>query len=692
DTLHALAVNSAIHIDGRLEEPFWHEAQHIRNFTQRELNEGEPATERTEVAMLYDPAALFIGVWCYDREPSKLVAQKMKRDFDFDTEDNFEVIIDTYHDQRNGYLFVTNPNGALADVLVINNGSRVNEDWDGVWTVATSKTDQGWFAEFRIPFSTLKFPSTEKQIWGINFERNIRHKREQLLWQGWSRDSELEQVSRAGRLVGLRGINSVRLLEFRPYVLGGLQQPRLAHRNSVKDLGGGLYYLITPTMKLNLTGNPDFAQVESDRAQINLTRFSLFFPEKRKFFLEGQNFFNFGLGHSIRPFYSRRIGLTEDGQEVRILGGARVLGKEGHATLGGMVLQTAKKDSLSATNYAVVRWKQDIFQQSTVGVIAASKIQPGRTNATYGFDFLYSTSSLFGDKNFTLGAALAHSFTSDAVHKTGAAHRLFIDYPNDIIDFSAVWDRSSEHFNPEVGFLRRTNYQMYNADLRIKPRPPFLPWIRNLEFKPLDFNYYVDDRSGELQSLWTEFRPLGFSTKSGEAFEFNIQRSAEHLSEDFDIHDGVTILPGTYWFTHYELQFETFQGRPVFGEFFVNWGDFYNGTRTKTSGRLAWQVNKYFSIRGDYQQNNIALPPGSFTVHEVGGRVEFAFNPRLFGSVFGQWNDEDEEILLNFRINWIPKPETDLFFVINQSVDTMNKSWVVSDTTVLTKFVWRFVL
>ena len=692
DTLHTQSLTSVIRVDDRLDETTWQEAQHIHNFTQRELNEGKPATERTEVAVLYDQTALYIGVWCYDSEPRKLAAQKMKRDFDFDSEDNFKVIIDSYHDRRNGYLFVTNPNGALADALVINNGSRVNEDWDGVWVVATRRTEQGWFAEFKIPFSTLKFPSTEKQTWGINFERNIQRKREQVLWQGWSRDAALEQVSRAGTLVGLLGVSSVRLLDFRPYVLGGLENPRALSNNSVKNLGADLYYLITPTLKLNLTANPDFAQVESDRAQVNLTRFSLFFPEKRKFFLEGQNFFDFGLGHSIRPFYSRKIGLTEDGQEVRILGGARLLDKRGRTTLGGMVLKTAREGTIPSTNYAVARWKQDIFQQSTIGIIATGKIEPHRANATTGFDFLYSTNKLFGNKNFALGTALAQSFTSDAVHKSGAAHRVFIDYPNDFIDFSAVWDRSSEHFNPEVGFLRRTNYQMYNADLRIKPRPGFLPWIRNLVFKPFDFNYYVDDRTGDLQSLWTEFRPLGFSTKSGEFFEFNIQRSAEHPAEDFEIHDGVTIAPGTYWFTHYELQFETFRSRPLAGEFFINWGDFYNGTRTETAERLIWRVNKYFSLSGDYQQNNITLPTGSFTVREVGARADFAVNPRLFGSAFGQWNDEEEEILLNFRINWIPRPESDLFFVINQSIDTANRRWVVSNTTVLTKFVWRFVL
>jgi hypothetical protein len=362
DTIVAYRMAESIRVDGRLDEAAWQPAQHISNFTQRELSEGQPVTEKTEVAILYNDATLLIGFWCYDREPDKLTAQKMQRDFDFDTEDNFEIIIDTYNDKRNGYLFVTNPNGALADALVLDNGRLVNDDWDGVWEVATQITNEGWFAEFAIPFSTFKFSSAREQMWGINFERNIRRKLEQVLWQGWSRDSELEQVARAGTLAGINGVSSVRLLEVKPYALAGTEKPRALETNSVGDVGGDLHYLITPTVKLNLTVNPDFAQAESDREQINLTRFSLFFPEKREFFLEGRDYFDFSLGDRIQPFYSRRIGLSADRREVPIIGGARILGKLQSSTLGGMVMQTAEKNNLPTTNYSILRWKQDILK------------------------------------------------------------------------------------------------------------------------------------------------------------------------------------------------------------------------------------------------------------------------------------------------------------------------------------------
>ncbi|HHJ53261.1 MAG TPA: hypothetical protein ENJ89_08725, partial [Caldithrix abyssi] len=536
NTIRAFYTDRPVKLDGRLSESAWQQAQHISNFTQRELNEGQPATERTEVAVIYDHKNLYIGVWCYDSDVSGLVAQGMQRDFDYDNDDNFEFVLDTYHDGRNGYLFVTNPNAARFDALIQNNGDRVNESWDGVWNVKTTITDKGWFAEFVLPFSTLKFSTKPEQIWGVNFERNIRRKREQILWQGWSRDSELEQVSRAGMLTGIKGISGVTLIELKPYGIAGFETYSDQPINGKLNAGADLNYLITPSMKLNLTVNTDFAQVESDRMQVNLTRFSLYYPEKRAFFLEGRNYFDFGLGHSTQPFYSRRIGLTNEGQAIPILAGARVLGKEGPATLGAMTLQTAHKDSIPSTNYTVLRWKQDIFKQSTIGVIGVGKLQPGRRNLVYGSDFLYSTTTLFGDKNFSLGGAIAQSYTSDREDKTGLASRVFVDFPNDFIDFSAVWDRSDVHFNPETGFQRRTNYQMYNADFRIKPRPKFIPWIQKLSIKPFDFNYYIDDQTHQLQSLWSEFRPLGFTTKSGDFFESNIQRRAENLTEDFEIH------------------------------------------------------------------------------------------------------------------------------------------------------------
>jgi len=267
--MRATKASSSIEVDGWLKEKQWQASKPVSNFTQRELQEGAPATERTEVRILYDNSSLIIGVMCHDSAPEKLVANGMKWDFDWGSDDNFEVVIDTYNDKRNAYLFVINPNGAQADAIVMDNGRQFNLDWDGVWKTATRVTDSGWSAEIEIPFSTLKFGNREEQVWGINFERNIRYKREQALWQGWSRDSELEQVARAGTLAGILNVKSVNLAELRPYIKAGGEKYRSQDFTTLKDIGGDFNYLVTPTLKPNVTANTDFAETESDRVQVN---------------------------------------------------------------------------------------------------------------------------------------------------------------------------------------------------------------------------------------------------------------------------------------------------------------------------------------------------------------------------------------------------------------------------------------
>jgi hypothetical protein len=688
DVLKALKIESAIKLDGILDEPDWAKAQSISNFTQRELSENTPVTERTEVAVLYNQTELYIGVWCFDSEPSRIIAQKMKWDFDTSTDDNFEIVLDTYGDRRNAYFFAVNANGSQGDSLIMDNGRKVNFDWNGVWYVAAVKTDLGWFAEIRISFSTLKFSPAAEQTWGVNFERNIRRKREQVLWQGWSRDSSLEQVNRAGTLIGLQGLTRMRVFEFRPYALGGAEKSREATARTTSDLGLDFNYIINPTVKMDFTVNPDFAQVESDAMIVNLTRFSISLPEKRLFFLEAQNFFDFPLGQA-RPFYSRRIGIYR-GQETPILGGARFLGKTNRTTLGVMVLQTEKTDITNAKSFSLVRWQQDIGEQSSVGLMAIGAAQAGRFNGTGGVDALYSTSKLFSDKNFQIGGAFAATYTSDREVSTGSAHRLFLSYPNDLIEFDASWERAGKDFNPEVGFLSRTSYQIFGAKWRINPRPSFLPWVQKFQFKPIELSYYIDDVTHKMQSVYMEFRPLGLFLKSGEVLEINIQRNAESLTEDFEIRDGHVIGAGRYWTTRGEIQFETFDGRPLVFGTGVNWGKFYDGSSTEWSGDFAWKPNKYYGLGLSYQRTDIKLPASGFTIDEIVGRMNFSLTPKLFGAVFAQWNNDENEILFNFRVTWIPKPGANVYFVLNQFGETLNPRWRLNKTVAMIKLVWYF--
>jgi hypothetical protein len=688
-TLKALKIESAIKLDGILDEEAWAQAQHISNFTQRELNENAPATERTEVAVVFIAKEMFIGIWCFDTQPSQIIAQKMKWDFDYGTDDNFLIVIDTYGDKRNAYFFAVNANASQADSLIMDNGRKTNSDWNGVWYTATARTDQGWFAEIRIPFSTLKFSASKEQIWGINFERDIRHKREQVRWQGWSRDSSLQQISRAGTLEGLRDLARMRVFEFRPYAVAGAEKARETAAVKKFDAGLDLSYLVNPTVKMDFTVNPDFAQVESDQMIVNLTRFSISYPEKRQFFLESQSFFDFSLGRA-RPFYSRRIGIFQ-GRETPILGGARFLGKMGGTTLGAMVLQTSRTDLANSTNFSLVRLKQDLGEESSVGLLAIGSAQSGHFNGTAGIDALVSTSKLFGDKNFQLGGAFATTYTSGSDDASGSAHRLFVSFPNDLIDFSGSWERAGMGFNPEVGFLSRRSYQLFETELSISPRPKFVPWVKQIEFKPLELSYYIDDVTHEMQSVYMEFRPLGLSLKSGDSFEFNIQRNAENLTEDFEIRDGFLIPAGRYWTNRGEFQVETFEGRPVAISAGVNWGRFYDGTSTEWEADLGWKPGRHFSASAEYQRTDIRLPAGAFAVDEFLGRLNFSVNPRLYGSVFGQWNNDDDEVLFNFRVTWIPKPGAVLYFVFNQFGDTLDPhAWRMNKTVAMIKFVWYF--
>lgn len=519
----------------------------------------------------------------------------MRRDFKYWRDDNFEIIIDTYHDKRNGYLFITNPNGARRDALVTDEGRSINEDWNGVWDVAIQANEQGWFAEIEIPFSTLKFTDERQQIWGINFERNIRRKNEQVMWQGWSRDYELEMVSHAGMLVGLEGISGGHLLEFKPYVLGGFQKINDDPLERVGRIGGDINYLITSNLKLNLTLHPDFAQIESDRAQINLSRFSLYYPEKREFFLEGKDAFDFGLGSAGQVFYSRRIGI-KNGEEIPIIGGVRLLGKEAGTEVGALSMQTAEKGSERSTNYSVLRVKKDILGQSNVGLIATSKKSADTSNYVYGVDFNYASSKFFRDKNIRFGSVIAISQSEGkSLNENNLGYQIYLSMPNDFFEYDLSYDVVQNNFNPEIGFLRRKNFKHLYTELQFNPRPAFIPWIRQMEIKPLDINYYWSDDTNKLESFFAEFRPLGFGTKSGEWFEYNIMRFYDRLDEPFEIHDDVVIPVGDYWYTRQEIQFNTFSGRKFSFGGDASIGGYYTGDRLQSDIYLRFNVNKHLN-------------------------------------------------------------------------------------------------
>jgi hypothetical protein len=695
DRFQAQYINEHIKIDGNLNKDIWQNRLKINSFIQRELNQGEAASEKTEVSILYNKDYLYIGVWCFDSNPSEIIAKELKRDFKYDLDDNIIIILDTYNDKRNGFMFVTNPNGARCDVQIFNNGGSSNTFWNGVWNVKTTRNELGWFAEFEIPFYTLKYRTNiEEQIWGINIERNIRRKREQVRWKGWNRNNRIEQVNQAGQLIGLNQLGNKKYIELKPYAIGGAEQTPNNNR-LVRNMGGDLNYLITPTYRINLTVNTDFAQVEADQQQVNLTRFPLFFPELREFFLEGDDYFNFSFGgNRIVPLYTRKIGLNEARETVPIIAGLRILGKENNRTLGLMSLQTAETPSQASTNYTTASWRQDIGKQSVVGIISSNKIVDGNVHSTTGLNGRYSTSKFLKDKNLDIGGAYIHTYNNDTGWKqNGYAYRAFVQYQNDILSIFASTQQSPSDFNPEIGLMRRTNFRESFANINLRPRPKNrFKWIRQFDFVPAGITYTQYNDTRDIQSFEYQLRYFGFDTKKGEKIALDYRIVTEGLIKNFEIYKGIIIPDSIYTWQQMEAEVSTFNGRTLsFFSKFIR-GGFYNGKSLQTTNEILWRTNKYLNILFRYAHNDVKLPYGNFKTDLIGTRIEYAFNPNVFGSVLSQWSSLQDEFSFNFRLQLIPKIGTDFYLIVNQIYDTRNNRFDHSRGTILGKLIWRFVL
>src|SRR5215213_550148 len=636
--VRAMPTNEKISFDGRLNEPVWQAAFAVENFSQRELNFGQPASERTKVAVVYDRLALYIGIWCYQQHDIR--AKYMQRDFDYEQDDNFQVALSPFGDRRNGYLFIINPNGARADLLISGNESA-NKDWNGVWDVRTVVTEEGWFAEMRIPFNSLQFRKDSVHTWSINFERNIRSKNEQVLWQGWTRDCSIYCLVNAGSLTGLENIGYAKRFELKPYALGGFEKRNGKSTEWPGKLGGDLNVNLSPTLKLNLTANTDFAQVEADRIAVNLTRFNLFYPEKREFFLEEYQNYQFYLGNGNELFYTRKIGI-ENFRSVPVLGGARLFGKIGANNIGILSIETGKRDNIPATNNTVVRYKRDIGSQSYIGGILTSKQNSNISNRVAGIDGAYSTSKFLKDKNLVIGALLSRSFDKGQNDEGSYAWRLFADYPNDLIDNFVAISGVQQNYNPELGFVGRKNFDNLSWYFRIAPRWFSKLGIRRMYFRPWGFDVFRTHTTGQVESFLNESRPLGFFTKSGERFEYNLYQQYERLDEAFQLTDSLAIPPGNYWMHRMEVQLGSFQGRRVWVDANYSWGDFYTGKINTLEGSLGINVSKHFNLTTDYIYNYIWLQQGKVTTHELAQYFNVAFNPRLDVTMFIQWNSLDD--------------------------------------------------
>lgn len=696
DTVSASFITSKINFDGKLSEPEWELAQRIGNFTQRELDFGKPSSERTEVAVVYTRVAIYFGIWCYMEDPEKIVAKFLQRDFDFDSDDNFRLIISPFNDRRNGYEFIINPLGARADLLVSGPESS-NSDWNGVWDARTSINDKGWFAEIIIPFTSLKFRRAEEHVWAVNFERNIRSRNEHSRWQGWSRDFTFESIVNAGVLTGIRNIGYSKLFELKPYSLAGYSADRNDPTQYTGKIGADLNVNITPTLKLNLTANTDFAQVEADRIPVNLTRFSLFYPEKREFFLEGYQNYEFNFGNNNRAFYTRTVGL-ENRRPVPVIAGVRVFGKEKRSNIGFLSIQTGRKDTLPSANNTVFRYRHDLGKQSNAGIIFTSKLSEKSANQVFGADASFGTNQFLTNKNLTVYGNFARSHTSmyndqPAAAGNGYSYRLFVDYPNDLMDIFASVSETTEDFHPELGFLNRTNFRLFSWNFRFTPRWFTRYGVRKMFFRPWGFDLYQTRTTGELESFNNESRPLGFFLKSGEYFEYNLIQQYDRPDENFDLTDEISIPSGKYWMFRQEVQFGTFQGRRLWANMAYQWGDFYTGAINALEAESGINISKHLNLSTEYTFRMIRLPDDHLNTHELVQFINFAFNTKLNVTCFIQWNSVADYLAGNFRLHWIPKIGMDFFVVFNQDYRSLRPLELryPETNTAVAKIVWRFV-
>ncbi len=688
DTIQATTVDK-INFDGKLTEPVWLTAPAINNFTQRELDFGKPATEQTKVAIVYDNLAIYIGVWCYQKEGS-IRAKFMQRDFSYEEDDNFQVALSPFNDKRNGYLFVSNPNGARADLLISGN-EEANKDWNGVWDAKTSVTKEGWFAEIRIPFNSLQFKKETVHNWAINFERNVRYKNEQVMWQGWTRDCSIYCLANAGTLSGLANIGYAKRFELKPYGLAAFDKREGKETKYPGKVGADLNVNLTPTLKLNLTTNTDFAQVEADRIAVNLSRFNLFYPEKREFFLEGYQNYQFNLGGRNEMFYTRKIGI-ENFEPVSIIAGGRLFGKAGKNNIGLLNLQTAASGNVASTNNTVIRYKRDIGTQSYIGGLLTSKNNSNISNQVAGLDGAYTTSKFLKNKNLVISGLISKSFDKGKSSSNAYAWNFFIDYPNDMIDNFIGIRSIQQDYNPELGFLERKNFDNVRWFFRFTPRWFTKYGIRKMYFRPWGFELYRTLTTGELESFVNESRPLGFFTKSSERFEYNFIQQFDRLDNTFNLTDVVKIPAGKYWMYRQKIQAGTFQGRKIWIDANYGWGGFYTGRISILESALGINISKHLNFKTGYTLNKVKLPQGDVTTNELAEYVNYAFNPLFDIATFVQWNSLDDLLLGNFRLHWIPNIGSDLYVVYNRGYDDLKHfSFMRPNSSAgAAKLVWRF--
>jgi hypothetical protein len=666
-TLGVLA--GTIRLDGVLDEPAWQQAGVIADLTQQSPKPDEPTPFRTEIRILADERNIYFGITCTDPDPSRIAVHTMQRDGNMRGDDTISIVLDTFHDHRTGYLFEVNAAGARLDGLISDpNADTPSLDWDGIWDVAARRTATGWTAEIVLPAQTLRFNRTTGQ-WGFNIQRYVARELLTLRWSGTTLDSNLLDLRRAGNLDGVCCLDQGWGLTVSPYVLGRYEVDYPTDHSFTKGQAGlDVGYHISSQLDGVLTINPDFAEVEADTRQVNLTRFALFFPEKRPFFTDGTNFFDFGLDlkDDFIPFYSRTVGLFNE-RIIPITAGLKVVGREGPWGVGALDVQTRDVFGVPATNMAAGRVTYDVNQNLRVGAIGTNGDPNGRTsNSLAGLDAVWQTASFQGDKNLGFGLWTTRSF-GDVGPGDRSGWGLKAQYPNDLWNIQGAFKEFGDALVPALGYLPRPGTRQYSTYVAYQPRPTGGPFsgVRQFffEINPV----LVTGLDGETQSFRTFLAPLNFQTQSGDHYEANYAPEYQRLTAPFEIAPGVVIPVGSYQFHRFRVQVESSDARPFSAGGTVWFGGFYNGHLTQVEGFVKWtEGSGHLQLAFNFENDYGYLPEGDFIFRLWQLKTVYAFNPNLLLSAFFQYDSESQDLGVNARLRWTIKPGSDLFVVWNR--------------------------
>lgn len=684
-TLRVGLLSDSVRIDGMLEEEDWAQAEVTEAFTQVEPREGTAPTGRTTVRVLAGSRALVIGIVCDDPNPAGIVSFSVRRDATLTSEDHVRVVLGPFLDGRSGYIFSVNPSGARYDGLINPGGETDNPDWDGIWEAATTRTATGWTSEIAIPVHTLSFNPSLRQ-WHFNVQRRIQRQLETVRWAFAARQYQVTQTSRAGLLTGLPEFSLGRGLTVRPAVTSGGGWPAPS-----ADIEGEFQPSLDLTQRLganvvaSLTANTDFAETEVDTRRTNLTRFPLFFPEKRTFFLEGDDIFGFGLGlnQDVLPYFSRRIGLVE-GQEVPIIAGTKINGRTGNTNFGGLLVGTNRKRGVvdERALMAVGRVKQNIWRESWIGAIATTGDPLGRAGSWLtGGDFTYATSRFRGDKNFLAGVwGLATG--REGLGGDTSAYGFKVDYPNDLWDIQLTAKRLGRNFDPSIGFVPRRAVYLYNGQINNRTRLSRGP-IQQL------FHEFIPSLATDLSGNWESYRvfmaPLNWRFRSGDRFELNANPTGERLVAPFEIADGIVIAPGAYNWMRYRVEVGTAQKRRVYSQITWWFGSFYDGDLDQWQWTGAWNPTPLVTVEFTGERNVGRLRAGRLTQTLVGNRLRVNVSPDLSIASYVQYDTDSDSVGVNTRLRWTFSPAGDLFVVYNHNVRELLQRWQLDSNQLLVK-------